>query len=336
MSEPLRKVKTAPPDAPVLVKFENVTKSFGAFKVLDQVSLEIRQGDIVGLLGPNGAGKTTAMRVLAGYFAPTSGKVWVSGRNMAENPEKAKKLVGYLPETVHLYGDMNVMEFLDFAAKVKGVRKSERAKRVEETLYLCGIWDVRRRLIGQLSKGYKQRVGFAQALVGDPEVLILDEPTTGLDPEQIHKIRMLIRELGQTRTILISTHILPEVSMICDRVLIMNEGRLVADGTVDELAAGLVERQEILLTTGENSDGEILKLLEGVAHIEQTQVVSVKAGKVTLKLVVAAGAEIGPALTRLFVERNIPVYELRTNRLSLEDIFLRLVVQESTSAMAVS
>ena len=282
MSEPLRKVKTAPPDAPVLVKFENVTKSFGAFRAIDQVSLEIRQGDIVGLLGPNGAGKTTAMRVLAGYFAPTSGKVWISGSNMAADPEKAKKRVGYLPETVHLYGDMTVLEFLDFAAKVKGIRASERSKRVEETLYLCGIWDVRQRLIGQLSKGYKQRVGFAQALVGDPEVLILDEPTTGLDPEQIHKIRMLIRELGKTRTILISTHILPEVSMVCDRVLIMNEGRLVADGTVDELAAGLVERQEILLTTGENSDSEILKLLEGVAHIEQTQVVSSKAGKVTL------------------------------------------------------
>nr|MBP9866018.1 ABC transporter ATP-binding protein [Candidatus Omnitrophota bacterium] len=156
MSESVRKVKTAPPAAPVLVKFENVTKSFGSFRALDQVSLEIRQGDIVGLLGPNGAGKTTAMRVLSGYFAPTSGKVWISGRNMSGCPEKAKKLVGYLPETVHLYGDMSVLEFLDFAARVKGVRSAERNKRVEEILYLCGIWDVRRRLIGQLSKGYKQ------------------------------------------------------------------------------------------------------------------------------------------------------------------------------------
>lgn len=335
MNEPVHKVKTAPPDAPVLVKLENVTKTFGAFRALDQVSLEIRQGDIVGLLGPNGAGKTTAMRILSGYFAPTSGKVWIAGRNMSGSPEKVKKRVGYLPETVHLYGDMSVLEFLDFTARVKGVRSSERSKRVEEILYLCDIWDARRRLIGQLSKGYRQRVGFAQALVGDPDVLILDEPTTGLDPEQIHKIRMLIRELGQTRTILISTHILPEVSMICDRVLIMNEGRVVADGTVEELAAGLVERQEILLTTGENTEGEILKMLDGISHIEQTQVISSKAGKVTLKLVVSAGAEIGPALTRLFVERNIPVYELRTNRLSLEDIFLRLVVQESSLAVTV-
>lgn len=335
MSEVVRKVITAPPEAPILVEFKNVTKSFGSFRALDQVSLEIRQGDIVGLLGPNGAGKTTAMRVLSGYFAPTSGKVLIAGCNMAESPEKVKKLVGYLPETVHLYGDMSVLEFLHFTAKVKGVRAAERNKRVEEILYLCGIWDVRKRLIGQLSKGYKQRVGFAQALVGDPEVLILDEPTTGLDPEQIQKIRMLIRELGQTRTILISTHILPEVSMICDRVLIMNEGRVVADGTVEELAAGLVERQEILLTTGENSDGEILKMLESIPHIEQTQVISSKAGKITLKLVVSAGAEIGPALTRLFVEKNIPVYELRTNRLSLEDIFLRLVVQEGSAAVPV-
>ena len=333
MSEIARKVKTAPPDAPILVRFENVSKSFGSFCALEQVSLEIRQGDIVGLLGPNGAGKTTAMRVLAGFFAPTSGKVWISGKNMAGSPEKVKKHVGYLPETVHLYGDMAVREFLDFAAKVKGVKQFEIKKRVEETLYLCGLWDVRRRLIRQLSKGFKQRVGFAQALVGDPDVLVLDEPTTGLDPEQIHKIRMLIRELGQTRTVLISTHILPEVSMVCDRVLIMNEGRVVADGTVDELAAGLVERQEILLTTGENTDGEILRMLDSVANIEQTQVLSTRAGKVTMKLVVSSGAEIGPALTRLFVEKNIPVYELRTNRLSLEDIFLKLVMQEDNAAV---
>ena len=334
MSGSPEKLKTLPPENPVLVRLENVTKSFGSFQALDQVSLEILKGDIVGLLGPNGAGKTTAMRILSGYFPPTSGKVWIAGQDMSGQPEKVKKHVGYLPETVHLYGDMSVMEFLDFAVKVKGVPAAERSKRIEEILFQCGIWEVRRRLIGQLSKGYKQRVGFAQALAGDPEVLVLDEPTTGLDPEQIHKIRMLLRELGRTRTVLISTHILPEVSMVCDRVLIMNEGRVLADGSVEELAAGLVERQEVLLTTGDSTDGEILKMLERVTGIDQIHIQSTKAGKTTLKLVVSAGAEIGPVLTRLFVEKNIPLYELRISRLSLEEIFLRLVVQENPPAVA--
>ena len=336
MSAARKAAHVAPPEAPILVKMESVTKAFGAFRALDQVSLEIRQGDIVGLLGPNGAGKTTALRVLSGYFPPTSGKVWICGQDLAGHPEKVKKRIGYLPETVHLYGDMSVLEFLDFSAKIKSVPPGQRKKRVEDTLYQCGLWDVRRRLISQLSKGYKQRVGFAQALVGDPDVLVLDEPTTGLDPEQIHKIRMLIRELGQTRTILISTHILPEVSMVCDRVLIMSEGRVLADGSVEELEAGLVERQEVILTIGEtDTSGETAHWLEQILGIEQVQIQERKAGKMKYKLIVAPGMEIGPAITRLFVEKNIPLYELRTSRLSLEDIFLRLVVQEIPSAVAV-
>lgn len=322
------------PSSDSLVRFENVTKSFGSFRALDHVTLEIRKGDIVGLLGPNGAGKTTAMRILSGYFAPTSGKVWVAGRNMAGSPEKVKRHVGYLPETVHLYGDMNVVEFLEFASRIKSVPAKQIHKRVEETLYQCGLWDVRRRLLGQLSKGYKQRVGFAQALVGDPDVLILDEPTTGLDPEQIHKIRMLIRELGRTRTVILSTHILPEVSMICDRVLIMNAGQVLADGSVEELAAGLVERQEVILVTGERPEEDIQQWLERVKEIEQVHFQGTKAGKTTFKLIVSSGTEIGPVLTRLFVEKNVPVYELRTGRLSLEDIFLKLVVQESPPAVS--
>ncbi len=326
--------KVAPPEAPVLVKLEKVTKSFGAFRALDQISLEIRQGDIVGLLGPNGAGKTTALRVLAGYFSPTSGKVFIAGQDMAACPEKVKRHVGYLPEMVHLYGDMTVLEFLDFSAKIKSVPDTERKKRVDDTLYQCGLWEVRHRLIGQLSKGYKQRVGFAQALVGNPDVLVLDEPTTGLDPEQIHKIRMLIRELGQTRTVLISTHILPEVSMVCDRVLIMNEGRVLADGSAEELEAGLVERQEVILTAGETGDQEeTLRWLEKIPGVEQVQIQESRAGKTKFKLIASRGVEAGPALTRLFVEKNVPLYELKVSRLSLEDIFLRLVTQETSQAV---
>ncbi len=335
MKESRKSTLVAPPEAPVLLKLENVSKAFGLFRALDQVSLEIRQGDIVGLLGPNGAGKTTTMRVLSGYFPPTSGKVFISGEDIAARPEEVKKHVGYLPEIVNLYGDMTVSEFLEFVSKIKSVPPRDRKKRMEDTLYQCGLWDVRRRLISQLSKGYKQRVGFAQALVGDPDVLVFDEPTNGLDPEQIHKIRLLIRELGQTRTILISTHILPEVSMVCDRVLIMNEGRVLADGSAEELEAGLVERQEVILTVGETEGkDDAVQLLEQVLGVEQIQVQERKIGKVKLKLIVSLGMEIGPSITRLFVEKNIPLYELRTSRLSLEDIFLRLVVQEIPSAGA--
>ncbi len=321
--------RIASPEAAVMASFQNVTKSFGAFKALDRVQFEIKQGEILGLLGPNGAGKTTAMRILAGYFPPTNGRVTIDGSSIADHPEKAKRRVGYVPETVQLYGDQTVLEFLDFVAQIKGVSRPERSKHVEDILYRCGLWEVRRRLIGRLSKGFRQRVGFAQAILGDPGVLILDEPTTGLDPTQIHKIRELIRELGRDRAVILSTHILPEVSLVCDRVAIINRGRLIAEGTVAELEAGLKPGQEVRLTTGEAHRREnITAWFESIAGIRSVQVTDEREGRLFYSLFAAEGYEVRPEITRRLVQENVPLYEMTANRLGLEEIFLSLVLQD--------
>ncbi len=203
---------------PVRIRVENISKRFGKFQAIDQVSFELRQGEVLGFLGPNGAGKTTTMRILTGFFPPSEGKVWISGSELFADPKKAKKNIGYLPESVQLYSDMKIEEFLGFVADLKSVKKKTRREHLENIMSRCGLWESRRKLIKHLSKGFRQRVGIAQALVGDPEILVLDEPTSGLDPKQIIEIRALIRELGRERSLILSTHILPEVSMVCDRV----------------------------------------------------------------------------------------------------------------------
>ncbi len=329
MNDQSRVARVALPEAAVMVRFQNITKSFGTFKALDRVQFEIRQGEIFGLLGPNGAGKTTAMRILAGYFPPTSGRVVVAGHSLQDHPERVKLCVGYVPETVQLYGDQTIVEFLNFVAQVKSVPDRTRKKHTEDVLYRCGLWDVRRRLIGNLSKGFKQRVGFAQAILGDPAVLILDEPTTGLDPEQIRKIRELIRELGRDRAVILSTHILPEVSLVCDRVGIINRGRLIAEGTVAELESGLKPGQEIRLVTGESHRcEEIIGRFESLSGVRSVRVTDEKDGRLYFSLVVSEGFEVRPEMTRCLVAGRIPLYEMTAARLGLEEIFLSLVLQD--------
>ncbi|MCB9800078.1 MAG: ATP-binding cassette domain-containing protein [Candidatus Omnitrophica bacterium] len=320
----------AGPEAETMVRLENVSKQFGAVKALDKISFEIRRGEILGLLGPNGAGKTTAMRILAGYFPPTSGEIFIGENSLAKMPEKVKRMIGYLPEAITLYTDMSVMEILNFVAQVKAVSRKKRKQNIEETLCRCGLWDVRNRLLGQLSKGYKQRLGLAQALIGDPDVLILDEPTSGLDPEQINKIRALIHDLGREKTIVLSTHILPEVSMVCDRVVIINHGRVAASGTVEELEAGLDADHEITIVMGDrHRKNEVLALLESIRYVQRVSVLEERADRVAISIVIAHNAEVRPNINRLFAEKDIPLLELRTNRLSLEEIFLKLVVREN-------
>src|SRR3989338_5400423 len=245
MPDPKEKTRISAPEARVMLKAVDLSKDFGGFRALDRVSFEVREGEVLGFLGPNGAGKTTAMRIFTGFFPPTHGKVWVGGEDFFKNPERMKRQIGYLPEAIGLYSDMRVLDFLQFVAQVKRVPSRLRKPHIEEKITRCGLWDVKNWMIGRLSKGYRQRVGLAQALIGDPDVLILDEPTNGLDPKQIIEIRSLIRELGKERTLVLSTHILPEVSMLCDRVMILNQGKVVASGTTDELEAGLEKRQEI-------------------------------------------------------------------------------------------
>lgn len=320
----------APEIQPVKIRVEGISKEFGKRRVLDNVSFELRQGEVLGFLGPNGAGKTTTMRIVTGFFPPTEGKVLIGGADLFKNPNAAKKKIGYLPESANLYPDMRVEELLKFAADIKGVKKRDRNKHLENIMDRCGLMDVRSRMIGRLSKGYKQRAGLAQALVGDPEVLVLDEPTNGLDPKQIIEIRKLIRELGRDRSLLLSTHILPEVSMVCDRVLILNKGRVVASGTTQELEAGLTQAHEVHVLIGDRArKDEALRLLKSFSSVENVEV-NEEGGSVSFNLTMGRGEDLRPAITRLFVQNQIPLLEIRSGKLSLEDIFMKIVVSEDS------
>jgi ABC-2 type transport system ATP-binding protein len=329
------KMRVEAPEAPVMIKVENVSKKFGNFTALNDISFEVRQGEVLGFLGPNGAGKTTAMRILSGYFPPASGSVWIEGIELFKNPLEVKRRIGYLPESVGLYSDMQVEEFLRFVSQMKSVPKENQREQIEEQINRCGLGEVRHRMIGWLSKGTRQRVALAQALIGNPDILLLDEPTSGLDPKQITEIRTLIRELGRERTLILSTHILPEVSMVCDRVLILNQGKVAAAGTTDQLGAGLQPCQEVVLILGDrHRKEEALRLLRSLKGIERIGLLEEAGDRVALELRVAKGLELGPEMTRLFVEHRIPLLELRSSRLSLEEIFLKLVVNESSQTAA--
>jgi ABC-2 type transport system ATP-binding protein len=233
-----------------MIEVEGLTKRYGDVTAVENVSFRVNKGEIVGFLGPNGAGKTTTMRIITGYLPATRGTVSVAGFDVFRDGMKAKKKIGYLPEHPPVYTDMSVESYLQFVAKIKGVPRGQRSTAIRGVMERCGIADVRETIIGKLSKGYKQRVGLAQAMVHDPEVLILDEPTIGLDPKQIIEIRQLIKSLAGDHTIILSTHILPEVSMICERVLIIDQGRIVADDTLEKLTASMsLENVFLKLTT---------------------------------------------------------------------------------------
>jgi len=325
-----KKTAVAEPEAPVMVRVENVSKYFDGAPAIEGVSFEIRKGEVIGFLGPNGAGKTTTMRVLAGFFPPTEGKVWIGAEDLYARPSRVKRRVGYMPEVASLYQDMTVREFLDFVARVKSVRRTELKNHIEDKISRCGLREVRGRLIGQLSRGYRQRVGLAQALLGEPDVLVLDEPTNGLDPKQIIEIRSLLRELGRERTLVLSTHILPEVQMVCDRVLIMNKGHIVASGTAEELEASLKNRQEIFISMGDrHRKEEALGLLGRLPGVEKVAVVQERNDQVAIALTVSQEQDLRPTLTRLFVRHQIPLLEIRSGRLSLEEIFMKIVVREA-------
>jgi len=227
-----------------MIEVKGLTKYYGQLAAIEDVSFSVSKGQILGFLGPNGAGKTTTMRILTGFSPPTRGTAVVAGYDIAANPVEVKRRVGYLPESVPLYGEMLVSKFLAYVAAVKGVGRGRRRSEVGRVIERCGLADVERRVCSNLSKGYRQRVGLAQALIGDPPVLILDEPTVGLDPRQIIEIRQVIKELGEDHTVLLSTHILPEVAMVCERVLIINQGHVVAEDTMANLARGTARSLE--------------------------------------------------------------------------------------------
>src|SRR3972149_6697594 len=311
-----------------MIEVDGLTKYYGNYHALKGVTFSVAKGEILGFLGPNGAGKTTTMRILTCFFPPTSGKAKVAGFDVFEEPLEVRKRRGYLPENVPLYKDMIVEDYLAFAAGIKGVESKKVKGIVAKVMDECVLTDVSYKFIGELSKGYRQRVGLAQALVNDPEVLILDEPTIGLDPKQIIEIRKLIKNLAGRRTVILSTHILPEVSMTCQRVIIINEGRLVAVDTPQNLTAQLQKSQQFIVRI----DGPEQEVLSEIGKINTVSRVAVKESGadginsylVEFKKDSDGGKDIAPVIVR----KNWALYEMRPIGMSLEDIFIKLVTEE--------
>jgi ABC-2 type transport system ATP-binding protein len=310
-----------------MIEVDRLTKHYGPTPAIQDVSFSVEKGQIVGFLGPNGAGKTTTMRILSCFMPASSGRARVAGYDVFEQSLEVRRRIGYLPENVPLYVDMTVADYLGFVAEVKGVGRSDRRRRVGEVLDRCQIPDVRDRLIGRLSKGYRQRVGLAQALIADPEVLILDEPTIGLDPKQIIGIRELIKSLAQAHTVILSTHILPEVSMVCEAVIIINRGRIVASGPLDRLMHELspVTRLQVQVEGPTELVGTSLRALPGVQRIEARGAAE---GAPTYVLEVDRARDIRRDVVQLVTQQRWGLLELRTLGLSLEDLFIRVVAGE--------
>jgi ABC-2 type transport system ATP-binding protein len=305
-----------------MIVLEGLTKEFGRTRAVSGVSFRAGQGEVIGLLGPNGSGKTTIMRALAGFFPPTSGELWLAGIDVVRDSLAAREQVGYLPENVALYPDMRVGQLLEFCADVRRLVGPHRRARLEEVMRRCGLLSVRRRLIGQLSKGFRQRVGLAQALLHDPAVLILDEPTVGLDPSQILEIRELIQALRGRTTVLLSTHILSEAASLCDRVVILDRGRVLAEGRSESLTDGLEETARTLVVADGPAD-EVKAILRGVAGV---QAVEVEDGVARRFLVQSApGEAVRAAINVALVERGFAPSELRPIVPTLEELFVRLL-----------
>ncbi|HSB07487.1 MAG TPA: ABC transporter ATP-binding protein [Thermodesulfobacteriota bacterium] len=312
-----------------LIQVENLTKDFGSISALRDVSFNIERGESVGFLGPNGSGKTTTLRILTCFLPPTSGKVTVDGYDVIQDSLEVRRRIGYFPEKVPLYPWMKVSTFLDFVADVKGVNRTERRQKISETMESCGLEAVAYRTIGNLSKGYRQRVGLAQVLINDPPILILDEPTVGLDPEQIVEIRKLIKNLAKERTIFLSSHILPEVSMICNRIIIINEGKIIAEDTQENLAARLQTACQFFVKI-EGPHEEVRKKLEkipGVLKVEEKENVSenifaylIKAGK---------NVDVAREISSVVLNNRWSMLEMRQVEMNLEEIFLNLITHET-------
>lgn len=311
-----------------MIEINHLVKKYGSHVAVDDLSLTVEPGKIYGFLGPNGAGKSTTMNIITGYLAATSGEVKINGFNVLKQPEEAKKCVGYLPELPPLYMDMTVKEYLDFVAELKKIEKSLRAGYVKEVMEITKTEEVSGRLIRNLSKGYRQRVGFAQAVLGYPEILILDEPTVGLDPKQIIEIRDLIKELGKKHTIILSSHILSEISAVCDHVFIISHGKLVASDSTENLLERMTGAQEIeLLVKAEEDTAETaIREIAQVERCEKTE--SKEDGAVQLLVTAKKDADVREAIYHTCVEHHMPILEMKAASKSLEDVFLELTSQE--------
>jgi ABC-2 type transport system ATP-binding protein len=315
-----------------LIEVQDLTKTFGERTAVDHISFAVNKGEILGFLGPNGAGKTTTMRMLTSFMPATSGTARIAGFDVFDNSLEVRRHIGYLPENPPVYPDMTVESYLDFVARIKGVPTEKRAQRVTDALEKTNITDKRDELIKRLSRGYKQRVGLAQALVHDPDVIILDEPTVGLDPKQIIEVRHLIKNLAGNHTIVLSTHILPEVSMTCDRVVIINKGKIAAVDTPQNLTSQLKggQRIRVEVQASEQPLREVLGQIPGASHVQiETAPLT---GHVLATIEAAEGKDIRSAIAARIVEKGWPLFELKGVSLSLEDIFLELTTDDAAHA----
>jgi ABC-2 type transport system ATP-binding protein len=316
-----------------VIEVEHITKRYGRVTAVDDVSFKVERGEILGFLGPNGAGKTTTMRILTGYMPPTDGKARVAGFDVFTHPVEAKRRTGYLPETPPLYPDMTVREYLDFVARIKGVPPKEQRERVTTVMKRTHVDDMANRHCSKLSKGYRQRVGLAQALIHNPEVLILDEPTAGLDPKQIIETRDLIRGLAGDHTIVLSTHILPEVAQTCQRIVIINKGHVVAVDTPDGLTARL-QGAETLYLQIDALGAQAAEVLQSIPGVTRVSVADHRNGVDGFEVESARGTDIRRDLARAVVNNGWGLLELRPMRMSLEEIFLQVTTEDHAEVPA--
>jgi ABC-2 type transport system ATP-binding protein len=306
-----------------MIKANKLTMHYGPVVALRDVSFEVRRGEIVGLLGPNGAGKSTAMKILTTYLHPTSGSAQVGGIDILDNPLAVRKIIGYLPEVLPLYMDMEVRAYLDFVGRARGLSGAKLKERTDIVIEECGLRPMYRKIIRELSKGFRQRSGLAQALIHDPDIIVLDEPTSGLDPHQIVEIRRLIRNLASSKTVILSTHILQEVEAMADRIVIINRGRIVGDGTIEELRKRAMEYDRTAISVvGDRA--EVERLLSGIDGVRKVQFTGDENGAVSFMVMSREGTEIWRDLNKLSHAKNWVLRELSLKPLSLEETFLTL------------
>jgi len=305
------------------IVLENLTKRYGSQKAVDNISLKVATGEILGFLGPNGAGKTTTMKIITNFIAPDEGEVYIGGKSIKDDPHEIKRHIGYLPENNPLYHEMPVIDYLSFCAGVQGLEKSHIPDRIAEMIRITGLNKEKHKKIGELSKGFQQRVGLAQAMIHDPEILIFDEPTTGLDPNQIAEIRKLIRELGKEKTVILSTHILPEVEATCDRIFIINKGKLVADGTAESLRRQARSADILKVKIEDGDPNQIFRSLQGIKSVSTVEFIDRNMNKFEIH---CSGNESNREIFKLCVEKNWVLTEMTPFETKLEDIFRDLTM----------
>ena len=320
-----------------MIEVRNLTKQYGQRKAIDNISFSINAGEIVGFLGPNGAGKTTTMNIMTGFIAATSGDVTIDGIDVVAEPERAKANIGYLPDTPPVYLDMRVEEYLNFVANIKGVKLSQRKDMVKYVMAQVSIDDIPRRLIKNLSRGYRQRVGLAQSMIGNPKVIIMDEPTIGLDPKQIIEMRNVVKNLGKKHTVILSSHIMQEVSAVCDRMMIINRGKIVAAGTPEALSDSITKGANRMQVRVKGDRQHVMNALAEFAVIKNVSAeAGAESGTIDLVLAGEDGQDIREPIFRCMAKNNLPILLMKSTELSLEEIFLSLTDSDRMGISAIS